>query len=66
LLVIPKRDETEWSLNDSLFNKIQSLRVDLDIDLFASRLNYKISKFVSWKADPLAWAIDAFTLQWKN
>ena len=60
------RDETEWSLNDSLFNKIQSLRVDLDIDLFASRLNYKISKFVSWKADPLAWAIDAFTLQWKN
>jgi hypothetical protein len=49
------------SLNDSLFNKIQSLRVDLYIDLFASRLNYKISKFVSWKADPLAWAIDAFT-----
>jgi hypothetical protein len=32
------RDETEWSLNDSSFNKIQSLRVDLDIDLFASRL----------------------------
>ena len=60
------RNETEWSLNDSLFNKIQCLRVDLDIDLFASRLNYKISKFVSWKADPLAWAIDAFTLQWKN
>jgi hypothetical protein len=21
---------------------------------------------LSWKADPLAWAIDAFTLQWKN
>jgi hypothetical protein len=60
------RDETDWSLNDSLFNKIQFLRVDLDIDLFASRLNYKISKFVSWKADPLAWAIDAFTLQWKT
>lgn len=33
------RDETEWSLNDSLFNKIQCLRAYLDIDLFASRLN---------------------------
>ena len=60
------RDETEWSINSELFNKILSLGVELDIDLFASRLNYKIKKFVSWKADPLAWSIDAFTLNWKN
>ena len=38
----------------------------MNIDLFASRLNLKIDKFVSWKADPLAWAVDAFTLTWNN
>lgn len=38
----------------------------LEIDLFVLRNNTKISKFCSWKRDPEAWAIDAFTLDWKN
>ena len=32
------------------------------IDMFASRLNYKVCTHVSWKPDPLACAVDAFTL----
>ena len=33
-----------------------------DIDLFVSRLNHKVPKYASWKPDPLASFVDAFTL----
>ena len=33
-----------------------------DIDMFASRLNKQIECFVSWRPDPDAVAIDAFSL----
>lgn len=36
------------------------------IDLFASRLNKKCSTFVSWKTDPEAIAVDAFTMEWNS
>ena len=31
---------------------------------FASRLNAKVKKFVSWRPDPEACAVDAFTFDW--
>ena len=37
-----------------------------DIDLFASRLNHKVPKYASWKPDPLASFVDAFTLNWRE
>lgn len=56
--------ETEWSLADSAFIKIKlKLGVPV-IDLFASRLNRKCTKFVSWMRDPEAYKVDAFTLNW--
>jgi hypothetical protein len=36
------------------------------MDLFASGLNCQISKFASWKADPDAVVIDAFSIPWSN
>ena len=36
------------------------------MDLFASRLNCQISKFASWKPDPDAVVIDAFSIPWSN
>ena len=33
-----------------------------DIDLFASRINYKCKKYVSYQTDPGAYAVDAFHL----
>ena len=36
------------------------------IDLFASRINYQLEKYVSFKPDPGAFAIDAFTPDWAN
>ena len=37
-----------------------------EIDLFATRVNRKCEKFVSWKKDPESIAVDAFTIQWKG
>ena len=32
--------------------------------MFASRLNHKVDKYVSWKPDPQAFAVDALTHNW--
>ena len=44
--------------------KINLLLGPLSIDLFASRLSTQLSSFVSWKPNPLAMAVDAFTEDW--
>ena len=36
------------------------------MDLFASRLNHVVPKFVSFKPEPCAWATDAFSLNWHS
>ena len=38
----------------------------LDVDLFASRLTHQLPKFFSWKPDPEAEAMDAFTQSWSQ
>jgi hypothetical protein len=60
-------DSTEWKLNHSVFVAVmQHFAVWPEIDLFASRLNYQIKPFVSWGPDPEAFAVDAFSISWKN
>jgi hypothetical protein len=57
---------TEWTLDSTIFNRaISKLNVNPNIDLFASRLNFRIKPFVSYKPDPEALAIDAFHMSWK-
>lgn len=36
------------------------------IDLFASRINRKCSRYCSWDGDPDVLAINAFTICWKD
>ena len=56
------RDESDWRLHHPIFNKIvQHFNVVPTIDLFASRLNTRFNKFVSWRPDPEALAVNAFT-----
>ena len=59
-------DNTEWSLDNTIFNQIYSFFGYPNIDLFASSLNYKVEKYCSWKPDPTAFAVDAFTLNWAD
>ena len=57
-------DNIEWEINDKIFKGICKTFFCPDIDLFASRLNHKIEKYISWKPDPFAMAVDAFTVNW--
>lgn len=58
--------DTEWSLSESAFQNITQHFGQPVIDLFASRDNAKCSRFVSWKQDPDAESVDAFTLNWQS
>ena len=58
--------DSEWSLNDAIFQEICKIFGQPDIDLFASRLNYKIKPFCSWSPEPGAAFVDAFTVKWSD
>ena len=59
-------DKTEWMLNVEIFREVVNHFVEPDIDLFASRLNFQIKRYVAWMPDPDAWCIDAFALNWSK
>jgi uncharacterized protein YqgQ len=59
------KENLEWTLNQKIFDRIcRKLEVQPEIDLFASRLNNKLSRYVAWQPDPGAESIDAFTKYW--
>lgn len=58
--------DTEWALSSQAFEKIVATFGDPEIDLFASRVNAKCIRYVSWKRDPYAYNVDAFTISWHN
>ena len=61
------RRETEWALNPQIYqDAIAHLGQTPDIDLFASRLNYKCKLYVSYQPDPGAFVINAFHLSWDS
>ena len=60
------QEETEWKLNHKQFQKITDCFGIPEIDIFASRLNTQLPRYVSWKPDPSSEAIDAFTLDWSE
>lgn len=58
--------DIEWELETSAFNRLTATFGQPEIDLFASRINKKCLKYVSWHKDPDAVAINAFTLDWSG
>lgn len=59
-------DQMEWKLNPHLFQEIVHVLFHPQVDLFASRLNYQLPKYVSWQPDQTAWKMDALSIPWKN
>ena len=59
-------DTSDWKLDPSIFQRINNKWGPFTIDLFASRLTAQLPRFVSWKPDPEAEAVDAFTLDWSQ
>ena len=55
------RNASEW-ISDKIFKKLWILWGKPDFDLFVTRLNSKLPKYVSWKPDPGFVSIDAFSI----
>lgn len=58
--------ETEYQISNKAFLQIKNMFGNLEVDLFASRINFKCEKCVSWLKDPYAFQIDAFTFGWES
>ena len=57
----------EWKLNEIYFRQIPYwFGKNPEIDLFASRINYQVKPFVSYKPDPQAFAVNDFLLNWNR
>lgn len=57
----------EWKLKCNLFEFIVSaLKFLPNIDLFASRINAQLKPFVSYRPDPEALHVNAFSICWKG
>ena len=57
---------TEWTLDRKIFRSICQRFYTPEMDLFASRLNHQLPKYVSRYPDPGALAVDAFLLDWSK
>jgi hypothetical protein len=60
-----RNESSDWKLQESTFQRIRALW-EPEIDLFASTWNRQLERFVSWKPQPEAMAVDAFSLSWTN
>jgi hypothetical protein len=58
---------SEWMLDPGVFAFITE-RLDFrpDIDLMATRINKQMDRFMAYRPDPDAFAIDAFSWSWKG
>ena len=54
--------QTEWSLSPQVFHLLCSKWARPQIDLFATRFNHRLPKFVSPVPDQAAWAVDILSL----
>ena len=59
-------DNKEWSLNPYMFEKVCEKIGKPETDLFATCLNAKCKLYVSFKPDPNAFVVDAFTQNWND
>ena len=60
------KDWSNWRLNPRLFHALSQVWGPFEIDLFADRLNCQVDRFVSWKPDPAAEAVDTFQVKWSQ
>ena len=56
--------ETEWSFRDDEYQRIENKFGPFNVDLFASRINKKNDRYVSWHKDCDAWRINTFSFMW--
>ena len=58
---------TEWKLDPSVLHEaLRKIKFEPDIDLFASRLNHQFETYCSYRPDPGAVFVDAFSVSWSD
>ena len=58
------QDSSDWQLCPSVFDTLSHMLGPFSIDLFASRTNHQLPSYCSWRPDPGACTIDAFSVSW--
>ena len=58
--------QTEWSLLQEVFDQICRRWHKPEVDLFATKFNRKLPRFVSPVPDLLAWKVDALSVPWQD
>ena len=58
------KDRTDWKLNPEVFIQLNRQLGPLTVDLFASRLTNQLPRYFSWRPDPEAETMNAFSQQW--
>lgn len=59
-------DRTDWMLDPSIFQCLETIWGPLQVDLFATRFTRQLHRFYSWRPDPEAEATDALVQSWSN
>ena len=59
-------DRSNWKLQTAMFDHIEKIFGEVQVDLFAERINAHKPKYVSWKPDPCVIAMDAFSPNWSQ
>lgn len=58
------QSSAEWQLDQVTFCQIVRELGECNVDLFATRLNTKLTQFISWRPDPNAIGTDALQIPW--
>ena len=58
--------ETEWQLSPVFKHVVDHIICEINIDMMGSRTNCQVSTFVSWRPDPEAVSVEAFTIDWSS
>ena len=56
----------EWKLDADVFQATMKQLGPCEVDLFASCVKAKLDRYVSWQADPGAFAANAVSLNWSE
>ena len=60
------KDCSEWKLNPQIFQTICNKMGKPEIDLFTSLATHQLTKYMSWKPDPKAIAVNALQTSWTH
>ena len=53
-------------MNPKIFSQIVKIKGILQLDLFASRLNHQLPKYMPWHSDPGSCAVDSAQQSWRK